>query len=296
MKVRLFNRKTVMKPMMAAVLTIGASTLLFQGLTQTIAASEIGKVDSVPTTYTSYEAAVSAPASLPEGYKKANYLVGDINLEYYHKTKPGSMDMAKEEAAEIGAKLLWQVFALDLEGLTIEMGFRTATESFPRTNWHGDVRIDGKVRYTFTVDSVTGEPLDAVQSRTLAEKVSTGFDAALDKNPQEYLALAKEVAEKLNIVHGPIQSVQYNGQGYSDNDPSLSVDVTGENGEIALLDFSRYDKTLLGIGYSASYKSTLEYNKKLMKQLEEYTNKMREQQKSDPSTDENEPVLIPVEL
>lgn len=86
-----------------------------------------------------------------------------------------------------------------------------------------------------------------MRSRTLNEKVSVGFDAALAKNPQEYVALAKKLAEEYNVVHGAVKSVEYNGQGYSDNDPSISVDITGENGEIALMDFSRYDIALLGI-------------------------------------------------
>ena len=92
-----------------------------------------------------------------------------------------------------------------------------------------------------------------------AENVSVVYDAALDKNPQEFVSLAKELAEKYNVINGAVKSVKYNGQGYSNNVPTVSIDITGENGEIALLTFSRYDKELLGIVYSAPYKPSLEY-------------------------------------
>ena len=65
--------------------------------------------------------------------------------------------------------------------------------------------------------------------------------------------------EKYNPINGAVKSVKYNGQGYSNNVPTVSIDITGENGEIALLTFSRYDKELLGIVYNASYKPSLEY-------------------------------------
>ena len=65
--------------------------------------------------------------------------------------------MNKEDAAEIGAQVLWEGFDVNLEGQVIEMGYQQATDSFPRSTWYGDVMIDGKRSYYFSVDSVTGE-------------------------------------------------------------------------------------------------------------------------------------------
>jgi hypothetical protein len=264
MKANKSEGKHVKKSVFAAAMIIGASTMAFQGFTQAATAAEYNKTNTVSTSYVSYtgQSSGTANSSLPEGYKKANYTVNDIDLEYYRNQTPTSKDMAKKDAAELGAQALWSVYGLSLEGQVVEMGYQQATENFPRSSWYADVLINGGRSYWFEVDSVTGELFAVGHSRTLDKNVSVAFDAALDKNPQEYVALAKETAEKLNVVHGKVASAEYNGQGYSDNDPSISLNITGENGEIALMDFSRYDKALLGISYSASYKYTLEAIKK----------------------------------
>lgn len=63
----------------------------------------------------------------------------------------------------------------------------------------------------------------------------------------EYAQLAKQIAEKCNLLSGPIARVEYGCQGYTGNDPDIAMNVLGENGEIAVISFSRYDQTLLGI-------------------------------------------------
>jgi hypothetical protein len=155
--------------------------------------------------------------------------------------------------------------------------------------------MNGERSYYFSVDSVTGELFNIGHAdRTLEANVSVAFDAALDKNPQEFVTLARELAEKFNVVHGEVKSVEYNGQGYSVNDPTISVDITGRNGENALMSFSRYDKELLGIVYSPSYKPVQEYSEKLQKELQE---KVEELEKSAPPAGENEaPTLIFIDM
>ena len=64
--------------------------------------------------------------------------------------------------------------------------------------------------------------------------------------------------EKYNIINGPVKSVKYNGQGYSNNKPTISIDIKGENGVFALLSFSRYEKELISIVYRSSFKPSLE--------------------------------------
>ncbi|MEK3936918.1 hypothetical protein MKY41_16565 [Sporosarcina sp. FSL W7-1349] len=291
------ERKGVTKTVLSVTTVIGASTLLSLGILQAATAAEFKKTNTVPTIYANYigDLLQSEEHSLPEGYKKANYTVEAIDLEYYHNQTPTSKDMSKVDAAEIGAQALWRVFDVNLEGQVVEMGYQQATDSLPRSAWHGEAIINGELLYYFTVDSVTGELFGIGRGdRTLDGNVSVAFDAALDKNPQEFVTLAKELAEEYNIVHGAVGSVEYNGQGYSNNDPTISVDVTGENGEIALMTFSRYDKELLGIGYSTSYKHTLEYSEKIQKELQE---KVKELEKSVPPTTENEaPILKSIEL
>ncbi|MFP3390729.1 hypothetical protein [Brevibacillus sp. SIMBA_040] len=296
MKVDRMVKKGWKQTVVAAALITGASTLLFQGCILAATASEYNKTNTVSTSYASFAAASSQVAqnSVPDGYQKANYTIRDINLEYFRNQTPTSKDMPKEAAAEIGAQTLWNVFGLGLEGQVIEMGYQQPTENLPRSSWYADVVVNGKRSYCFSVDSVTGEVFNIGRERTLNETVSVAFDAALDKNPQEYVALAKLQAEKYNVVHSKIKSVAYNGQGYSNNDPTISLDITGENGEIALMTFSRHDKALLGIVYNGEYMQVLESHEKLIKRVQE---RVKELEKSAPAASDNgQPFLKALDL
>jgi len=254
------KRKSFAKTVIAAAVMIGSTTALFQGLTQVAAANEIGKKDIIPTSYAavSYPAAgslQSAQESAPKGYVKPTYTVVDNSLEAYRDRKPTANDISREEAAEVGVQALWSVFGLDLNGKTIEMGYNPA-EDMVRAKWTGEYWIDGQSGpdhpvYGFTIDAVTGELHGIRDSRTLKENVSVGFDGALAQNPQEYEALAKRVAEQYNAVHGAVKSAEYASQGVTGNDPTISIRVSGENGEQAQISFSRYDKALLSIAFDS---------------------------------------------
>ena len=65
--------------------------------------------------------------------------------------------MTKEDAAEIGAQALWEIFDLNLEGQVIEMGYQQASEGYSRSIWTAEVLINDEKSYYFSVDSVTGE-------------------------------------------------------------------------------------------------------------------------------------------
>ena len=58
------------------------------------------------------------------------------------------------------------------------------------------------------------------------------------------MKLAKEFAEK-NLVGGAVKECVYNCQGYSSNDPTITIDVYGVSGERASITFSRYDRAVL---------------------------------------------------
>lgn len=291
MKTNKLEGNHVKKSVLAAAMIIGTSTMMFQGFTHVAAAVEYNKTNTIPTSYVSYmeQSSNTSESSLPEGYKKANYTVKDIELAYYKNQTPTSKDMAKEDAAEIGAQALWNVYGLSLEGQVVEMGYQSATESFPRSSWYADVLINGERSYCFKVDSVTGELFSVCHSRTLDKNVSVAYDAALAKNPQEYAALAKETAEKLNVVHGAVAEVEYNCQGYSNNDPHITFVIKGENGELASMTFSRYDKALLGLSYNAGYKYTVEYIKQLEQRAQ---NAATQRQKSAPPAMEAKLLLL----
>ena len=266
MKANRWEGNSLKKTILTAVVAIGTSAILFQGVTLGMTEAEFKKTNTIPTSYANHTASLpqAAPNSLPEGYTKANYTVGAHNNEWYHNQMPTSKDITKEDASEIGAQALWEIFDLNLEGQVIEMGYQQASESYSRSIWTAEVLINDEKSYYFAVDSVTGELFSIGRIPTLDGKVMPAVDAALDKNPQEYVALAKKLAEKYNVVHSTVKSVAYDGQGYATNGqgsyaPQIDVEITGENGEVALMDFSRDDKALVHIYFNR------EFNEKFMK-------------------------------
>lgn len=241
------------KTILAAAVTVGAVTMAFQGLAQAALAAEAGTRESVSTSYAT--AAASAPGqspALPEGYVKQEYTLTDSDLEYYRGKKPAAQELSREEAAEIGVQGLYRVFGLEMGGKTIEMAYNPAQDGC-RANWTGSWWVDGPKSspeayvqsYFFSVDALSGE-LNLVQhNRVLGQTVSAGFDGALAQDAGEYEALAKDLAGKLGAVQSGVKAVEYAGQGITNNDPDIFFQVTGEGGERARLQFSRYDKALL---------------------------------------------------
>ncbi|MED1915086.1 hypothetical protein P4V64_07200 [Bacillus thuringiensis] len=240
----------VKQTILAATAIIGTSTLLFQGFVQVVTASDFNKTNTIPTSYANYAVTSSQTPqnSLPPGYKKANYTVNAMNNQ-----KPTSKDLTKEAAAEIGAKALWGMYALSLEGKVVEMRYQQPREDLPRAQWYGEVKINDKLNYYFMIDAVTGEYFSMFRERTFIEKET--YDEELAKNPQEYVDLAKKAAEKFNIVNGPVKSAVYKIQSMvENNDPIISVEITGENGEIATVYIARRDKEFIGATYYAKEK------------------------------------------
>lgn len=286
MKTSSGNAKRLKKTVMAAALIIGTSTIVFQGMTQAAAATVYNKTDSIPTRYVN-NLNLTAQLTVPEGYTKANYTVGSIDLPYYANKVPTKKDLTKKEAAELAAQYLWQIYGVNLEGQTIEMGYDTVTDSTPRPTWTADVNMKNQTfhngyrvdSYEVEIDSVTGEMLGIDMDRTLQAKVKAGPDYSIDES--KYEAAAKKIAEKHNIVHSNIQSVSCTGQGasFSSNavgtygDPDISFEVQGKNGEVALMTISRYDQVLAGIEFNGQY----QYDKERAANLDE---KITEQQKS----------------
>lgn len=271
MIVKRLEEKLFKRTVLAAVTIIGTGTILFQGLTQAVVAAEYNKTNTIPTSYVNVD--VSFQTELPEGYKKANYAVKLNDLQYYENNTPTEKDMTKEDAAELAAQYLWQVYGANLEGQTIVMGYtNTTSDNIPRPMWvaeveiksqdyHDGYRVDG---YGAWIDSVTGELLHIYINRTLEEKIEVGSITTPDEDPGKYESTAKKLAEKYNVVHGEIESIKYVGQGCTTTnppdiygDPNISFEIHGKNGEIAHMSFSRYDEVLLGITYNGQYKYTL---------------------------------------
>lgn len=263
------NKKESGKTILEAFAVITAVTLLFSVLTESVLAKEIKKVEVIPTSY-NVTPISTKENSVPDGYTKANYTVVADPLV---NNKPTSKDMTMEEAAEIGAQRLWEIWGIDLDGATIYMSYEPVREDSPRATWSGDVRFGPRTPetdgYYVTVDAVTGESFIASMGRTISENVPLGLDVALDKNPEEYEKLAWDLAEKLNFVDGKVASSEYNSQGYSGNDPDITIYVTGVNGGTAVLTFSRYDKEFTGLIYPKCFAINEIATEKMLEELEQ---------------------------
>lgn len=247
------KKKTFVKTTALALTVIGIGALSFNVLSEAAMAAQLSSPSAIPT---AYSVTPSQEADVPEGYEKANYT---LILEDYSET-PTSKDLTAEEAAELGAQMLWELYGADLEGAYVFMGYIAGTDTFNRPFWSGDVRFtkDRKPSdfcYTFSIDAVTGDRFNVGQSVQLNVKTALGPDSSLSKNPSKYYDLAAKAAQDYNIVHSDVASTEYNCQGYScNNNPDITIDVIGTNGERASVTFSRYNQELLGIIYDSSRK------------------------------------------
>lgn len=264
-----FNFKSsLIKLSISALSVIGASTFVFNMGTEALAAAGLKTQDTVPT---NYQVSPASEQTTPKGYQKADY---NVILDSNCKDTPTANDLTMEEAAELGAQFVWEVYGVDLDNADIYMYYNSASESFPRSTWSGDIIIEGErkpgaTRWTFDLDSVTGERFGACFGETIDEKVSLGVDSSLEKDFSVYAKLAQEVAERCNFVHGSVAEVTYNCQGYSNNNPDITLNVIGKNGEKALITFSRYNQKLLGVGLDTSLRISEEAFEEFYKQVEE---------------------------
>ncbi len=255
------KQKNVLKLTATTFAIIGAGTLLFYSAAEMTLAANNGKVGKVPTSYQvsdSLETELPKSATKKEGGVKVNYTV---SMDSLNTGTPTDTDLTMEEAAEVGNQYLKNLFGLDLEGAYVYMHYNPGTETFPRSFWSGDVLFQKEqkpesTRWTFLIDAVTGELFDAAYDRQLDVSVSLAYDAALEKDYHLYAELAQKKVEECKLMDSPVDRVAYNCQGYSLNDPTITVDVIGGNGEMVNMAFSRYDQAFLGLCTDTSRRIT----------------------------------------
>lgn len=255
------KQMNIIKLTAAAFAIIGIGTILFNSAAEATLAANVGKVETVPTSYQvsdTLETALPKSEIKEEGGGKVNY---SVSMDSLNTGTPTDMDLTMEEAAEIGTQYLRDIFGLDLEGAYVYMSYCPGTETFSRAFWLGDVLFQKEqttesTRWTYMMDAVTGELFNISYDRHLDVNVPLGYDAALEKDYGIYAELAKKKTKECKLIDSPVDRVEYNCQGYSGNDPTIGVDVIGENGEIVNMSFSRYDQTFLGFITDTSRKVT----------------------------------------
>lgn len=255
------KRIKILKLTAAAIALIGAGTIIFNIATETAMAARAGQTQTVPTSYPvpdSPETSLSEPETNAESDDEVNY---HLSMDSLNTGTPTDTDLTMEEAAEAGKQYLGNIFGLDLEGAYVYMSYCPGTETFPRAFWSGDVLFEEEqtpesTRWTYMIDAVTGELFNIGYGRQLDVNVPLGYDAALEKDYDIYAELAKKKAEECKLIDSTVERVEYNCQGYSGNDPTITMDVIGNNGEIVNMSFSRYDRMFLGLITDTSRKVT----------------------------------------
>ncbi len=246
------KRRKNLKLTASAFVLIGAVTLLFHTAAKAAAAASLSGKEEVRVAYPVSAESGTAPEEESRKAKSSYH----VEMDSLNKGTPEKTDLTMEEAAEAGISYLEEIFERDFTDANVFMMYDSGTETFPRAFWVGDVLFEREqkqesTRWTFFLDAVTGELFIASFGRMLDVTVPLEPDYALENDYGIYEKLAREFAERFHLVEGEISSVSYNCQGYSGNDPTISLNVEGKNGETALVDFSRYDQKLLGVGTDA---------------------------------------------
>lgn len=249
----IMKRKNSLGLFACAIAIVGIGAICFNEASNAVMAVNLDTTQTIPT---NYQVPSATTSEIPSDYKKANY---HVYLDDLNKSTPTAADMTMEDAAEFGARYLWTVYGLQLENANIYMYYSPGTDTSPRASWSGDVlfsdvRKPESTRWTFGIDAVTGELFDICHAEMLNAKVSLAEDAALRENYDSYAEAAKNYAVRCGLISSPISKVAYNCQGYSLNNPDITVDVIGEKGECVSMTFSRYDQSLLGLTTDAARK------------------------------------------
>lgn len=256
------KKQTKIRILIAAAAVTGVCSTVFLGMSNSVLAAEMNKVEKIPTSYvTQQEAVPSLPAPTNSPEFQADYKIMD-ETDYYENDKVSDNEITKEEAAQIGMSLISDLYDVDLEDTYVYMGYLSGTETYRRAFWSGDIRMTDAERkpedivYTFMIDAVTGELLNASYNRTLKESVSLGFDASLATDDSEYSRAAMDFVKENDLLSSKPVKVEYSSQGYAINDPDICFYVYGEDGERVSILLSRYDRKFKGLITETSLRTT----------------------------------------
>ena len=155
----------------AAFLSIGIFSAAFIAVNSLTLAAAAGKTESIPPV----TATVNIPAAepvMPEDYQQPDFTVYVPENKWY---SVGANDLSAEEAAQIGALYIWDMFGESIDGKAVEM-YYSAWDSHTRAYWHGYVadsfedlknnvmtdamRTTTNPVYGFTICAASGERVD----------------------------------------------------------------------------------------------------------------------------------------
>jgi len=265
--------KEILKVAAVAVLSIGVMSAGLIGLNAKVFAGATNNGESMPIIATQ---AVAAPAiaqdaqEAPEGFQAPT-----LTINEFQENNPSPRALNLEDAAQIGAQYIWDMFGICLDGKFVDLWYQV-WPSHTRAYWFGHVAesrealVNSQFLYSFLIDAVTGERIDitrieityrpeAVQA-ALNEQVIRGdygrnvdgtgdtiFDAILNLRTRHQMPerldeqeqVAKELAQR-HFVRTEVVSAEFVSFGVSnfDLDESGNLVITAH-----MLTFSVTDST-----------------------------------------------------
>lgn len=158
------KRKEIMKVAAISVLSTGLFSAAFVSVNSLVISAATNGTEPLAL----MEAAVNIPQNIPQGeFVQPNLNLIETDWEQY-ATKP-SYAMSMEEAAQIGAQYIWDVFGESIDDMYVSMSF-VAWQGHSRVQWAGTVAPTAEAlelepdlyepMYSFLIDAVTGERVD----------------------------------------------------------------------------------------------------------------------------------------
>jgi len=235
----------IIKVVMATMLSIGLFSVAFVGANHIVFAVACNQVETLPRLEAIRDTSVAEVRPL-ENYQRPTIFVYEESPNFYVKSANA---LSPQEAAELGAQYIWEVFGESIDGKKVEM-FYSGHPSQTRAYWHGSVADSSVARenvsqeaiFRFTLDAVTGERLginkdfdqqwDGIQKEPLEKPQET------QSQMDEYAQIAAEYAQR-HFNQSTVTSAIFSYDAYAP--------VIRPNGKIAfdvrLLIFTVSDQT-----------------------------------------------------
>lgn len=257
------KKKIIWKTVAASVTAVTLCSTVFAGANNV--AMAMNGEGSISTVYN----VSTTPVDKMENYIKADYKI----LENKVMSSMKSDALPIDQASEIGAKYLWDMFKADLNGKTIYMSYFTDPD-VGKVYWKGDIIeigsdiSDAPPTYSFVVEAISGAKVSASKKYEKQETTSPfNPEESREKyknNCDEYLELAKQFAEKhsgVKATKAEFKDISATIDGNSikhEKSPSKSTDsrayevfvqiiVTDEQGQETEITISTDSKSLQSI-------------------------------------------------
>ena len=152
--------KEILQVAVASALSIALFSTALIGVNSLAFATATNGAETLPAA----EAYVDIHNNIPsEGFVAPNLTL--LECRWQGDVVVPESAMSKEDAAQIGAQYIWDVFGESIDGMYVSMGFEDWPNS-TRTFWRGSVgqseafNRDSDIFFSFLIDAVTGQRID----------------------------------------------------------------------------------------------------------------------------------------